>query len=141
MEDIKIGGYTLAELKVVQNAVRKDANKIISDAIQTATDNMEALLQFDGEGDEPYTEEDKEKILALAKEAGEALELADVIATVSGMEYNLPYCTDWDNDGFFHRFESADNEELFELIDENSKVFGKLEDMEYQSRKWNQSTC
>lgn len=143
VDAIIIGGYTLEELKKVQEAVRKDAYKIIAEAIKTATDNMDELLTFSKEDDEePYTEEEKSIIIAKAKEAGEALALADLVSGISGVSYYLPYNTDWSSDGYFYQFESCDNgEELFELIDGNSNMFGKLEDMEYQSRVWNQSTC
>lgn len=143
MEDIIIGGYTIEELTKVQKAVKKDASKVISTAIKTATDNMDTLLQFPKEDeDEEFTAEEKAQIIALAREAGEALKLADLVSGISGVEYYLPYCNDWSSDGYFYRFEGCDNGvQLFELIDENSELLGKLEDMEHQSRQWNTSTC
>jgi hypothetical protein len=139
---IVIGGYTLEELKKVQEAVRKDANKIIAEAIKTATGNMDELLAFSSDDEEPYTEEEKSIIIAKAKEAAEALTLADIVSGISGVSYYLTYNTDWSSDGYFYQFESCDNgQELFELIDDNSTMFGKLEEMEYKSRNWHQSTC
>lgn len=143
MDEMKIGGYTIEELKKVQAEVRKDASKIIADAIKTATDNMDSLLEFSKEDeDDKFSDEEKAQIISKAKEAGEALELADMVSRISGVKYYLPYSSDWDSDGYFYKFESCDNGlELFELIDDHSKVLGKLEDMEYQSKQWHQSTC
>lgn len=140
-EELKIGGYTLAELKVVQNAVRRDASKVVSDAIDKATSTLDAILSLDNGEAEPFTEEEKADIIAKAKFADEQLELAETISSISGVEFYLPYSTDWDNDGYSYKLESADNEELMNLVSEFSNVFEKLDRMEIDSYNWNTSRC
>ena len=138
MENIVIGGYTLKELKKVQDAVRKDASKVISKAIDKATSALEDILSFeDIDPDEPEYDAALASIDAMSKVAKENLALAELVSDISGVEYYLPYSSDYDSDGFYYRLE---NTELYN-IDSVNDVMGKLEDMEYQSRQWNQSTC
>lgn len=131
MSDMLIGGYTLDELKKIQTAVKKDANKIISDAIDTATAAMEEMLSLDGD-------DDKDEITNLAVKAQENLELAKVVSNVSDVSYYLPFSTEYTSDGYYYRFESTDVGLDIEAV---NSMLETLEDMESNSKMWHDSTC
>ncbi len=144
MKDIIIGGYTLPELKKIQDAVRKDASKVVSEAIATATDAMDGILSFkDIDEGEPDYDAAIQSISAMAKVAQENLELAQVVSNISGVEYFLPYSTDWDSENYYYRLEDAGVDDYDRLGREGpvSTLMGKLEDMEHQSKQWHQSVC
>jgi hypothetical protein len=135
--EMLIGGYTLDELKKVQTAVRKDASAVISDAIDKATKALEEILKYEDIDDDIDMNELQTEINFFAKMAEENLKLAKVVSDISGVEYYLPYSSDYGSDGFYYRLESTD---LYN-IDSVSDAMSVLEDMEYQSRQWNQSNC
>ncbi|MGZ8887958.1 MAG: hypothetical protein ACXW1D_00200 [Halobacteriota archaeon] len=156
MEEITIGGFTIEQLKKMQAAVRKDAHEVISNAISVAMAAMDCALEL-GEtkaeleealdpelegyaGTQVNLVSVTEEIQKLAKLAKENLGLADLVAGVSGVKYYLPYSSEYDNDGYCYKFECSD---LYDYINKDnvSELVGVLEDMEYQSRQWNQSTC
>lgn len=136
MEQMLIGGYTLDELKAVQAAVKKDASKIISDAISNAESAMDEILSLQDE-DQEYDAETLAQINALSATAHNQLELAATVSSISDVEYYLPYSCDYSSDGYYRKFEDM----YIEDSDALDKMMGKLEDMEYQSKQWNMSTC
>lgn len=150
MEEIIIGGYKLEELKKVQAAVKKDASEIISEAIDKATNALDEILSMEGDvsGEdldpeyEGYAEalatvtEARAKVAELSTVAEEALKLAKLVSDISGVEYYLPYSCDYSRDGYYYKLESS---EICEEI--SDELMGTLEDMEWESRQWNQSNC
>lgn len=136
MEQILIGGYTLYELKAVQTAVKKDASKIISDAIAKAEEAMDEILSLQDDDNDCY-DDDLAQINSLSEIAYSQLELAATVSSISDVEYYLPYSCDYSSDGYYRKFEDM----CIENSDALDKMMDKLENMESQSRQWNMSTC
>lgn len=142
MEELKIGGYTITELKKVQAAVKKDASKIIADAISAGETAVKEIINigqsFEDEEDVVVDEETKSKLESLAKEAHKQLELAKLVSNISDVSYYLPFREDGYGDSYYN-----DLENCYTPIESSSvdSLMGLLEDMEYTSQQWHSSTC
>jgi hypothetical protein len=139
MEDIIIAGYSINALKAQKAAIREGASKVIAESIEAANKLTEQLLES----------EDVEEINALAQQAVDLLETAEVVAGVSGVSFFLPFYEEYgqydSHDIFSKKLEGSDNEALQASWYDFNNVLGKLysqyERMESDSRGWYSSTC
>lgn len=135
--EILINGVSLAELKKQQQAIKKDASKFISDNIDKVQQLVDTIVNSDDVDHE-----------VLAKEALEILENVQLVSNVSGVEYNIPYNSEWDRDSDtmstkISEAETEDGERKFDYYGSGwiADLYGALEDMEYTVEKWNRSYC
>jgi hypothetical protein len=146
MEEIIIGGYTIEELKKVQKAVQKDASKHMADfqsKAETAMHEIIAHAKSVEDSDDEDAQIDSALVESLAKVADESLRMVELIAGISGVEYYLLYSEDWGDNGdvWSNLLEEAGVENEYDSTTSLGKLFGILEDMEYQSRNWHSSSC
>lgn len=138
MEQIKIGGFTIEQLKKMQVAVQKDANKVIAQAIADAEKAVADIIEIAQEY-EDIEDFDESRIKALAKLAEESLALAELVSGISGVEYSIAY-----NEEYCNNDDVLSNKlnEIFDWDYPNclSVVMDKLEGMEQQSYLWNSSS-
>lgn len=144
MEDIIIGGYTLEELKKVQAGVKKDASKIIADAIKAGEEAVKEIINLSNEDnfedeDEKPSEEIATKINELAVIAENELAKAKLVSDISGVSYYLPFREDGYGDSYYYDLECN-----YRHLPDNGAVdalMSILEDMEYDSCNWHSSRC
>lgn len=135
-KDIIINGVSINELKKQRNAIRQGAAKLIAENIELATKLTQKLVES----------KDKEEIKVLAKEAYEALDNANVISGVSGIDFCIPF---YEEDGNYESedilstvLEDSDNEVLNEMWQNGVSALSSLfYSMERQSRDWHSSRC
>lgn len=134
MTDIVLAGVNIAELKKQKQAIQKDAVKFLSDGVEKVKALVAEITTLD-------TDSDHDTINAKALEAVEILEDIQVVSGVSGVEYYLPHRDEYG-------YSSGDGEPMLALLenaelegDDVDSLMGLLEDMEYEVRKWNTSTC
>lgn len=144
MNDIVINGVSIEELKKQRAAIQQGASQIISDSIDAATKIVGEIMKA----------ESKEQANALAKEALEHLETAEVVSGVSGVTYCLPYTEEYggyDSDEVLSCIlsqDDADEEEVNENVEFSWRekndlyaLYSKLESMQSASRDWHSSRC
>lgn len=129
MEDIILGGVSVQLLKAQREAMKRDAVKFISDGIQKATENLEEILQ-----DEHERPADADLI---AKETADLLENIQLVSSVTGVKYCLP----WD-----HEYDSPYSGQLecnldWDQYPELQGLFDILESMEGECKEWYNSNC
>lgn len=134
MTDIVLAGVSIAELKKQKQAIQKDAVKFLSDGVEKVKALVNEIVELDAETEQ-------EAIDAKAREAADILENVQIVSGVSGVEYYLPHTDEWgyngsDDDPMYSKLEDAE-------LDSNDvdSLMSLLEDMEYEVRKWNTSTC
>lgn len=130
--DITIDGKSLAEVEQIVSAIRRSANLQIANLYSELQNVVEKLTERDS-----ATHSDPDAVNALAIRGKELADTMWQISKACAVEFYLP----WDNeysDTFSSDIESVFPYETSENVDEFVSV---LQDMEYQSRKWNQSTC
>lgn len=135
-EDIIINGVSVNELKKQRDAIRQGASTIISQNIELAQTLTQSLIESN----------DKEEIKRLAKEAHEALDNANVVASVSGVVFFLPFYEEYGNyegdEIFSSMLDESENELLVEVWDESiSQLYSLFFNMESKSRDWHSSSC
>lgn len=138
-QELKIGGYTIAELTKLQNAIKQDASAVIADAVSDASDKVSQILALASDGGDEDTEVDIQEVDKLGASAAESLKLAKLISGISGVEYYLPYNEEYcDNDETMH----PKLEEIYGSVESNGvdELMSILEDMEHQSYLWNSSS-
>lgn len=138
-KDIILAGVSINDLKAKKEAIRQEASKFISDAIEQVTVLVKQIVN---------TTVPKE-IHALAEEAYGILENADVVAGVSGVSFLLPYYEEYGGYGsdeiLSAIIEETDNDAVQDVSDERGtglyKLYNLLGGMEAQSRDWHSSRC
>lgn len=141
MNEIIIGGYTLDELKVIQSKVKKDANKIIADAIASGTAYVEQILAIERDEDaEEYSAEQYAEMQTLAGKAQEQLEIAKIVSGLSDVKYYLEFSNSYDTNSDTLTYQLSDKfeDDYPDVVDE---LYGLLEDMEGDSYMWHNSNC
>ena len=134
-KELMIAGYSIEDLKKQRAAIQKDANKVISDNIESATVIIQKILS---------TPSDEIDVESLAKQATEMLETAEVVAGVSGCTFYLPFREDGYGDSFandLENMEDEDDDNIFDRYPALRKLQGQLESMEYDSCNWHSSRC
>jgi hypothetical protein len=149
MQEIVIAGYSLEELKKIQNNVRKDANKHISDNIEAGTKlvkEMVALAEetdFDVEEDgEDFAavQEVRAKISGMAEQADSHFDTARTVAQISGVSFYIPFNEDWaSGNALTDALEDANLR--YDFSEALEGLADTLEDMEYASKNWHSSRC
>lgn len=145
MKDFIIGGYTLDELKVVQNNVRKDASKIIADHTKLGLDAVGAVIPLveslyeDDDREESEVEEIKAEINKLADVARANLDIVRTVSAISGVQFYIPFSEEYNDDGNARRLEEYSYED--EHLDSVKELYSILEDMESDSCNWHSSRC
>lgn len=134
-EDIIINGVSVNELKRQRNAIRQGASQIISKNIELAKNLTNQLLKSDN----------ADEIKKLAEEAHEVLDTANIVSSVSGVTFSLPFYEDYGNyeseDIFSHKLEQSANKLINENWDLIRDLYCLFDSMESQSREWHSSRC
>lgn len=135
---IALGGYTIEELKKMQVAVRKDAAAFMATHTKFVKDNLSTIIEAAEQWEEM---EDFKPDEELAQQIEYSLAAIKTVSEISGVQYNLDYRDE-------HGYRPGDvplGERMEEVglgyNDVLQGVAGYLEDMEYQLRVWNTSTC
>lgn len=141
VDDMLLGGSTVRHLKEINQLVKRDAAKFISDQIDFVTKEVNEIVQAaqehadENENDEYRPDDQRVKTLV------DILEAVAVVSQVSGVEYYLPYYDEWgyapDGSPMSRLLEDA-FEDPTSAVDQLASL---LEDMEYDVRQWNTSTC
>lgn len=130
------------ELITQRKTIREGASKIIADNIDLAKSLTRTLLES----------KDVEEIKKLATEAHQALETVSLVSYVSGVQYYLPYSSNYDDssdimsqalDGDYYDYDedSTKFNGLLNEVPEVDALTSLFRDLEYQSGKWNTSFC
>jgi len=137
-QDMKIAGYTVAELTKLQQAVRQDASKIISNAVATAEAAVASIIEVAGNY-ENVEELPEQEIRDFAKSAEDNLNLAKLISGISGVEYYLSWDEEYreQDNTMSTRIQAIFDDDYPEVL---SGVMEHLEEMEHQSYLWNSSS-
>jgi len=133
-QDIVINGVSINKLFEDKKAIQQEAANIIATKIAEAT-NLVCKLQ---------EVEDAAEVEPLIKAATEALNIVSIVSGVSGVQFYLPYWSEYgDNDYVLSRqLEESENEILQECtLDALSELVSLVSDMEYDSKNWNMSNC
>lgn len=141
MKDVVVNGISMLELKKQKEALQKGASAFIATAVKEALEMFNTLEQMSAD------EVDEAK--ALVVQIKDKLEQAQLVSGASGVAYYLPFHEEWgyDEKPLSARIDDAgeENEDgaLTALSDseEISALYGLLEDMEYDSKQWNSSSC
>lgn len=135
---IIIAGVNINDLKKQRDALKKDANKFVSDNIEQVTKLVNQIVEAE-------SEEEAEK---LGKEAFELLEAAELVASVSGVTFLLPYYEEYgryDSDEVLSmKLENSENENLDDVYNSRTylgKLYDLLGNMEADSLGWYSSRC
>ncbi len=138
MEEIIINGINLNELNTQINSIRKESSQLIAENIELAQGLTKTLSES----------ENKEEIEVCAVKAYAALNKANFISKVSGVQFNLPFNSSYsgyyDEDTLSAMLDNSENEVLNEVLEKNEdlkKLLNLAYDMEYQSLHWNSSVC
>lgn len=138
MEEIIINEINLKELSNQIKSIRKESSRLIAENIALAQELSKIIV----------TSTSKEEIEENAKKAYAALEKANFISGVSGVECNMPYNSSYsgyhDENTLSAMLENSENEILNEVFENNKdleKLLSLASDMEYQSKQWNSSVC
>lgn len=137
MRDVVINGVSINALKKQREDLREGASKFISEVIEQATAYVQAIIESD----------DANLIDDLAEKATELLKEAELVSSVSGVEYYLPYSEPYDDNAetLSYGLENCDNE-LFSVYYGNSRnvlvdrLHDQLQTMENASYLWNSSS-
>jgi hypothetical protein len=125
------------ELIEKRKKIREGASKIMSDNLELAKSLTKTLV----------TSKDVEEIKKLANEAYEALEIVNMVSYASGIEYYLPYSSNYDDSSeiMSHVLDDCYYEEeynkLLKDVPEIKKLTNLFYDLERQSGQWNTSFC
>lgn len=131
------------ELVENRNKIREGAAKIISDNIDLAKDLTKTLI----------ASKDVEEIKNLSIQAQDALKIVKMVSYASGVEYYLPYSTNYDDssdimsyilqDGYYDEDEGEEHEynELLKGLPEVRSLTSLFRNLEQQSGQWNTSFC
>lgn len=138
MEDIIINGVSINDLKAKKAAIQQGASQIISDSINKAGALVQALVETDdGSIDQN----------AVAAEAVEHLQVAELVSGISGVTYMLPYTEEYGgydrSDVYSCQLDEAEHIQ-FSWRDKGSplyQLYSLLEDMESTACAWHSSTC
>jgi hypothetical protein len=129
--NIVINGVNLAELQALQAKVAPGASKFISDHIDDALALLKDMRRKTNSTSDPVTDAEKAELAEMAKDAMEHLQAANLVAGITGLQYDL-----FDQSLWF--LEDAD-------IDPEDGVFGELgeliDEMERNTQYWNASIC
>lgn len=143
MEDIVINGVSINGLKAQKAAIQQGAAKIISDSIDAGSAIVEKLLKAESKGEAD----------TLAAEALHHFEVAEVVAGVSGVTFEIPYYEEYGrydyNECLSSRIAQEDDDvEPNKFLDFSygdgsklQKLCSLLNNMESDSRGWNSSVC
>jgi hypothetical protein len=133
MKDITINGYSIAELKAQRTEIQQGASKFIAEEIAKATALVKEVI--DNAGDYAVANQK-------AAEAGEILEAIELVASVSGVQYYLPYNEPYDGGNALsndiENVEDADYDVYSN--DAVSQLHSLLQEMEGNSYLWNSSS-
>lgn len=146
MQEIIIDGVNLNEMKAKHDAlqaemaealskIRQGAAKFIAENIQQGKKLMDEMLE----------EEDAAKVNEVAKQAYDLLSAASFVSDVAGVSFDLPY---YDRQGEYYpcgesysrQIDDSDNSAVVDS-DEVTKLYGLLENMEWEVSDWNTSYC
>lgn len=141
-KDIIIAGVSINALKKLKKDIREGASKVISDSIDDALRLSEEM----------FSVSTPEEVIALAKQALELLETAEVVSNVSGVTFSLPYYEEYgryeSSEVFSQRLEDAEYEDEDSVVNaafHADSVMADLRDqfgnMESEARGWHSSTC
>lgn len=146
-ENIIIDGVNVTELYndivTKRSKIRQGASALISTNLEKAQSLVKVLVKS----------KDAEEIQKLAVEAYSALESVKIISEASGVEYYLPYSSNYDShsdimshvlDGDYYGYDDDEEEEYNELLDkipEIRELTNLFYSMERQSGQWNTSWC
>lgn len=129
------------ELVENRNKIREGAAKIISDNIDLAKDLTKTLI----------ASKDVEEIKKLAIQAHDALKVVKMVSYASGVEYYLPYSTNYDDssdimsyileDGYYDEDEEHEYNQLLKGLSEVRSLTSLFRNLEQQSGQWNTSFC
>lgn len=141
MKDVIVNGVSMLGLKKQKEALQKGASAFIATAVKEALEMFNTLEQMSAD------EVEEAKVLAV--QIKDKLEQAQLVSGASGVTYDLPYHEEWgyDEKPLSARIdEAADDFEdgahaALNDSEEISALYGLLEDMEYDSKQWNSSSC
>lgn len=140
-QDIVIGGVSIAALKAQKQALAKEANMFVKDAVKAGTVAFDLMMNA----------ESQEEANTHAHEALEQFENAALVSGTAGVTFMIPYYEEYgsyeSNEVMSHMLEN--NEDGNEFIEwsysDNGNVFKKLydvlSDMEFDAKGWHSSTC
>lgn len=129
-DSLMVGSISVADLKKQRLAMVQTASAFIAEYLPKAIAAGEAVV----------AEEDPDLANALAAEAIDLFESVNVVAGAAGVEYYIPFQEDGYGDSMASDIENAHGDRTWDdgAIE---TLHSLLEDMEYQSRQWNSSTC
>jgi hypothetical protein len=139
--DIVIGGISIATLRAQQAAIRKDAVTFVAQAISSGREAFDRLKEASSVSEAE----------ALANEAAEHFENAQLVAGVANITFSLPYYEEYgpyeSEDIISHALDNIENENVTALgsywRSENAlgRLYNVVSDMESSARDWNSSRC
>jgi len=144
--DVKLNGLTLDELSAFNKKVQQEASKIVAELIQEGSTIIKNL-NIEEQGDEA--------ISTIEENAGKALDilkLANRVAEVSGVTYDIGYNDMWGysegevlskivEEVYEERTEYMHHTQKHKIFDKLTDLLGLLEDMENNVSDWNSSSC
>lgn len=133
MSDIVINGVSITELNKQRLAIKEDASKLMAERIETVKTLVSTILEA-----ETLTVAEE-----AATEAERLLREVSEIHTASGVEYYLPYSSEYSSDGYASDIDDKMGE--FDITWRSKSILvdfqQTLEDMEYVVCGWNTSKC
>ena len=140
MSEMKIGGFTLAELRRIQVAVQQDASKVIAEATAKAVASINDIIVVAKEVDCELSTEQYAQVQALVDTAKDNLDIAKLVSGLSGVQYYMPYSEEYRSVqlGLFDPLEEL--YEYLEGIEGIDEMMRKLSEMERDMYLWNSSS-
>lgn len=139
LKTMTLGGYTLDQIRSMQQDVRKDAAEFVSNGLDEATTILAELMEIAGE-QEVDDQEIIKDLQSKVDTATELLKAVDTVATVSGVSYYLPFHSSYGYDYDDERPWSSQVEDMATQLD-NRNLYWILDSMESNSCNWNESRC
>ena len=128
--EIILGGVKLSEVKALKEAMQKDAVKFVADGVEEGTKLVAKILEA----------ENSCEVQSLVDKATEIFENVQLVASVTGVLYDIPYYEEYGYDS-----DEVMSMQLENVSDEWNvdfrKLFKTLEHMESNCRDWYSSTC
>lgn len=145
MKNIIVGGYTIEQLKEIKDKVQPEAAALIDKHLQEAMEKFKDFKQS----------ETKEYANMMAENIYNHLDIVNILAGISGIDYYIPYCSEYGEceenvitmflDNWEEYIENEDiTEEVFKWDCKDSpikKLYYLASDMENNSKMWNSSWC
>ena len=140
MSEMKIGGFTLAELKRIQVTVQQDARKVIAEATAKVVASISDIIVVAKEVDCELSTEQYAQVQALVDTAKDNLDIAKLVSGLSGVQYYMPYSEEYRSvqPGLFDPLEEL--YEYLEGIEGIDEMMRKLSEMERDTYLWNSSS-